>query len=111
VVQLLICELTDEFEFRTQGRKQPPDGEKDLIFPNPFRDRVNIQFIPATSERAVVSIFNITGALVETLLDGMVEEGQEYKLEFVPGQNNNQVLIYRITVGDHTQTGRIMQQR
>jgi uncharacterized ubiquitin-like protein YukD len=85
--------------------------KKIAIFPNPFRERVNIQFIPATSERAVVSIYNITGSLVETLYDGLVEEGQEYKLQFVPAQNNSQVLFYRITIGNKTETGRIIQQR
>jgi hypothetical protein len=102
-------DLGDDFDLKEENNLLME--KKISVYPNPFRERVNIQFIPASSERAVVSIYSITGALVETLMDGMVEEGQEYKLQFVPNRNNNQVLFYRITIGDQTQTGRIIQQR
>jgi hypothetical protein len=103
--------VDDEINFVLKDENNLLMEKKISVYPNPFRERVNIQFIPATDERAVVSIYSITGALVETLFDGWVNEGEMYKLQFVPSQNNNQVLFYRIAIGNQIQSGRIIQQK
>ena len=67
-------------------------------FPNPFTERLNIEFSNATDTQATLEIYSITGAKLETLFNGPVEGGVLYKVEYVPNLVSSQMVLYKLTM-------------
>ena len=77
-------------------------------YPNPFTERLNIEFSSATDTQAKLEIYSITGAKLETLFDGPVEAGVVYFAEYVPHLGSSQMVFYHLTMDDKTQVGKVI---
>lgn len=84
-------------------------------YPNPFADHTAIHFQLAKPGPVTVTIYNMAGQVVRTLLDDQRDAGQ-YSLNW-DGTNalgesvNSGVYFYRLTTGDHTETQRMVLMR
>ncbi|MDD2306013.1 MAG: hypothetical protein PHP53_15030, partial [Prolixibacteraceae bacterium] len=77
-------------------------------FPNPFTERLNIEFSSANDTQAILEIYSITGAKLETLFNGPVEGGVLYKVEYVPNLVSSQMVLYKLTMDGKTQVGKMI---
>jgi hypothetical protein len=77
-------------------------------FPNPFKDRVTIQFTSPVSGKAVVEIFDMTGRRLEMINKGQVIAGRVNTVDYtVPATNRNSI-IYKVTVDKFSVNGRLI---
>jgi len=78
-------------------------------FPNPFKSITTV-IIETTkaSDRLVVEIFTIEGALVKTLHDNGAKANTSYKMPFDGTGLPFGLYMYRITNGDSIKTGKII---
>jgi hypothetical protein len=77
-------------------------------YPNPFTDRLTIEFSPVIDTQAKLEIFSITGAKLETLFEGPVNAGVLYKYEYQPRLVSSQIVLYHLTLDGKIQVGKIM---
>jgi hypothetical protein len=78
------------------------------VYPNPFSDKLNFEFVSGVNARAVLEIYNITGQSVTRLLDRNVEEGVMNRVEYSPANINSGVYIYKLTIDGNTSVGRVI---
>ena len=79
-------------------------------YPNPFTDRLNIEFSSANDTQAKLEIYSITGSKLETLFDAPVNGGVMYKVEYLPNLVSSQMVLYHLTMDGKTQVGKIVYQ-
>ena len=68
-------------------------------YPNPFNPATTIEFGITERARVTISVFNITGELVTTLVNGTEFESGNYKIAFDASQLASGTYIYRINNG------------
>lgn len=71
-------------------------------YPNPFNDKLNIEFSLPEDSRAKLEIFNVAGQVIATLFDGEVKANEEYKFEFTPNGISRGVIFYRLQTETQT---------
>jgi hypothetical protein len=78
-------------------------------YPNPFNPTITIQFnIPVESLRATsLQIFNITGRLVETLVDGNLQAG-EHEIVWKAGSQPSGVYFVRLQNGEFVENQKVV---
>ncbi len=79
-------------------------------YPNPFTERLNIEFSSATDTQAKLEIYSITGAKLTNLFDAQVNGGELYKVEYVPNLVSSQMVFYHLTMNGKTQVGKVVYQ-
>ncbi|MDP2890980.1 MAG: Ig-like domain repeat protein, partial [Bacteroidota bacterium] len=77
-------------------------------YPNPFTERLNIEFSSATDTQAKLEIYSITGAKLETLFNGPVYGGLLYNFEYLPRLVSSQMVLYHLTIDGKTQVGKVI---
>nr|WP_321486153.1 T9SS type A sorting domain-containing protein [uncultured Draconibacterium sp.] len=88
---------------------EPTLQESELnVFPNPFDEVVNFEFVPAVSGHAVLEIHNMLGQRVVRLLNRPVEAGELQRVEFRPNSEISGVYLYRLDIDGNTQIGKII---
>jgi hypothetical protein len=65
-------------------------------YPNPFNPSTEIKFSVETAGRTVLRVYNILGAEVATLFDGMAEPGQYYRLKLDGSRMASGIYFYRL---------------
>ncbi|HXH18235.1 MAG TPA: hypothetical protein VNJ07_04040, partial [Chitinophagales bacterium] len=65
-------------------------------YPNPFSDRLNIEFALAEDSRVKLEIFSVTGQKLAVLFEGDVKANELKKLEYSPVSASGGVIIYRL---------------
>ncbi len=78
------------------------------VYPNPFTERLNIEFSSATDTHAILEIYSITGAKLETLFNGPVEKAVVYFTEYRPRLLSSQMVLYHLTIDGKTQVGKVI---
>ncbi|HLN72342.1 MAG TPA: MBG domain-containing protein, partial [Prolixibacteraceae bacterium] len=78
------------------------------VYPNPFTEKLNIEFSYATDTRGKLEIYSVTGAKLQTLYDGPVTGGQLYNFEYLPRMVSSQVVFYHLTLDGKTQVGKVL---
>ena len=73
-------------------------------YPNPFYERTNIRFIAPEDSEAKLTVYDLSGRLVATLVDGTVEKGI-HEIEWAPVSMNNQLpasglFFARLVIGE-----------
>ena len=68
------------------------------IYPNPFTSRTNVQLVMPRSGQVTVKVYNVAGALVETLADGEYAAG-EHSLAFSAKQLPAGTYFVRASMG------------
>jgi hypothetical protein len=77
-------------------------------YPNPFTERLNIEFSSATDAQAKLEIYSITGAKLETLFNGPVFGGVLYNFEYLPRLASSQMVLYHLTIDGKTRVGKVI---
>ena len=80
-------------------------------YPNPFADRIFFDLQFTAGGIAVLEIFDARGAKLSTLLNEQVEEGRQYRLEYVPQNLAAGILYYRMVTNGQVFNGKINYQR
>ncbi|HAH22939.1 MAG TPA: hypothetical protein DCL77_04120, partial [Prolixibacteraceae bacterium] len=79
-------------------------------YPNPFTEKLNIEFASATDTQATLEIYSITGAKLATLFNGQVNKGQLYTFEYLPRLVSSQMVLYHLTINGETHVGKMVYQ-
>ncbi|MCK3686181.1 T9SS type A sorting domain-containing protein, partial [Maribellus sp. YY47] len=78
------------------------------VYPNPFSDQVNIEFVSPVSGHAVLEIHNITGQRVATLMDKYIEAGVEQKVKYRPESAASGIYLYKLNIDGNIKVGKII---
>lgn len=76
-------------------------------YPNPFNPKTTIQYSVAQQGHVTLKIFNLLGALVEVLIDGVQRSG-EYRVEFDGRSHPSGVYMYQLAVSGVTVTKKLI---
>jgi hypothetical protein len=79
-------------------------------YPNPFNPSTGIRFALKDRSTVRLSVFDVTGREIETLVDGAREAG-EYEVSFSPVNLSSGVYLYRLTAGDFVRTMKMVYTR
>ncbi|MCF6407303.1 hypothetical protein L3C95_30695, partial [Chitinophaga filiformis] len=78
------------------------------VFPNPYNDKVIFRFVAPTTGLTKLEVYNVLGQQIGQLNYGMVDKGTQHTIEYhVPSQFRD-VLLYRLNVGEHFKTGKVI---
>jgi hypothetical protein len=100
-----------EIDTRAVARvDETPDIETgDLkVYPNPFSNKLNFEFISAEDAYAVLEIFNISGQSIIRLLDQYVEGGVMNRIEYEPKEIVSGIYIYKLTLDKNVTVGKVI---
>jgi len=76
-------------------------------YPNPFAENTTINITGVTSTNAVVSVYDVTGQLVEVLYSGEMDANSIYKFDYAGDQAGGMYYVTLITAEGVTQTLRL----
>jgi len=76
-------------------------------YPNPFNPSTTIEFSIAKSEHVTLSIYNVLGELVETLINENLEAGK-YKINFSGNNLTSGMYIYRLETSSNAISKKMM---
>lgn len=76
-------------------------------YPNPFNPTTTLEFKLPQATRVVLAVYDVSGKLVATLVDGYREAGV-HKLTFDGSALTSGIYIYRITAGDFNASGKMI---
>jgi len=76
-------------------------------FPNPFNPTTVIRFSVAATHASLLQVFDITGRLVETLIDKDLNQG-EYTIQWNASSLSSGVYFVRLTSSMKTQTRKVL---
>lgn len=78
------------------------------IYPNPFRDEINIKLGNRYEGEVQILIFDISGKIVGELSETVIS-GSDLTVNFnTNGSLKNGTYFYKIVYGDHTKTGKLV---
>jgi hypothetical protein len=77
-------------------------------YPNPFTDKLSIEFSAVKDTKAILEIYNIAGSRLEVLFDGPVFSGDTYSFEYLPRLVSSQIVLYKLTMDGKSQVGKVM---
>ncbi|WP_167606812.1 T9SS type A sorting domain-containing protein, partial [Maribellus sediminis] len=78
------------------------------VYPNPFDEVVNIEFVSSVSGHAVLEIHNMVGQRVATLMDQFIEAGVENKVQFRPDSEVSGFYLYKLNIDGDIQIGKMI---
>jgi pimeloyl-ACP methyl ester carboxylesterase len=81
------------------------------VYPNPFSDKINFEFVSANDTHAVLEIYNLLGQSIVRLLDQQVEAGVMNRIEYAPNQIISGVYIYKLTLDGKITVGKVIYQK
>jgi len=76
-------------------------------YPNPFVDKIKIDFKVEETSHVTLQLFNSSGTSVGTLFNGVAEKGVQYNTEFTSSQPG--MFIYRLATSRGLVTGKVIQ--
>lgn len=76
-------------------------------YPNPFNPTTTIRFTLAKTSNVTLTVFNILGQKIATLLDGRMNAGAQ-AVQFDASRLSSGVYIYRLEAGDFRSTKKMM---
>jgi len=82
----------------------------DLNYPNPFTDETRIQFELPTDEFVTLTVFDMTGREVETLVSDQIRAGY-HSIRWAPRALASGVYMYRLTAGNYTESKKMILSR
>ena len=78
------------------------------VYPNPFTDRVQFEFVSPEPVNARIDVYDMTGRMVKTVFEGPVEGGVNYNAEFKPQSEISGFYLYRMTLGEAVYNGKLI---
>ena len=115
-----LDENSDNDEIREEFECEGPDGPavtsytriepKALAlfesYPNPFSDRTRISFMIPSATHVTLRVYDVTGSVVETLIDGEKASGL-YSVTWNATDTNNGIYFYRMVADGKVFTGKV----
>lgn len=90
-----------------EANEIPVSFELKGAFPNPFNPTTTIEFALPTTEMVSLSVYNINGQLVNTLVDGAMVAGN-HSVTFDASNLSSGVYLYTIEAGAFTATNKMV---
>ncbi|MFW6289351.1 MAG: choice-of-anchor tandem repeat GloVer-containing protein [Mariniphaga sp.] len=78
------------------------------VYPNPFSEKLFIEFVAHESANARIDLYDSSGRLVENIFNEQVQEGSFYKAEFAPHGEPAGLYIYRMRNGNSITHGKVV---
>jgi len=78
------------------------------VFPNPYNDKLIFRFVAPVTGHARLEVYNLLGQQIGQLNYGMVDKGTQHTIEYHVPAPFRDVLLYRINVGEHFRTGKVI---
>ncbi len=78
------------------------------VYPNPFSTKLNFEFVAANDAYVILEIYNLSGQLVERLMEQRVEGGVFNRIEYAPTEIISGVYIYRLTLDENVSVGKVI---
>jgi hypothetical protein len=78
------------------------------VYPNPFNEKLNFEFVSVNDAHAVLEIQNMLGQTVTRLLDQQVEGGVMNRVEYAPTNIITGVYIYKLVLDGQPSVGRVI---
>ncbi len=87
-----------------------PIGEiNDLkVYPNPFSQKLNFEFVSARNANAILEIYNLNGQLIAKLLDQPVQGGVLNRIEYTPNEIISGMYIYKLNLDGNISVGKVI---
>ncbi|MBK6283951.1 MAG: T9SS type A sorting domain-containing protein [Draconibacterium sp.] len=87
-----------------------PIGEANelKVYPNPFRQKLNFEFVSARNANAILEIYNLNGQLIAKLLDQQVQGGVMNRIEYVPNEIISGMYIYKLNLDGNISVGKVI---
>ena len=79
-----------------------------LVYPNPFTERLQFEFVSPKDANASIDIFDVTGRKVKNVFNNFIKGGVNYNAEFVPLSAVSDMYIYRMTLGESVYYGKVI---
>ena len=76
-------------------------------YPNPFTEKLYIEFSHNKNAHARLNIYSITGARLETLFDQSITGGEVNKVEYLPKLHSSQMVLYHLILDGKTYVGKV----
>jgi len=76
-------------------------------YPNPFKGQLSFRFVSPVSGNAKLEVFNASGQRLSVAFDGKVSAGVQNFVRYSPASTASGLLIYKLTVGDKSVTGKV----
>lgn len=77
-------------------------------YPNPFNPTTKISFDLSKESKIQLSVFDISGRLVQTIINNETYNAGSYSVQFNGSSLSSGVYFYRLTSGEFTQTKKMM---
>ncbi|HYV92900.1 MAG TPA: T9SS type A sorting domain-containing protein [Chitinophagales bacterium] len=100
-IETTLCIATGTDEVRANT----PNNDVS-IFPNPFSNSTTISFSLSQVQNVSLKIYDVTGRLVKTLIDGIFEEG-ENKIEWKATDENAGIYFLKMETESHSETMKV----
>jgi hypothetical protein len=81
------------------------------VWPNPFSDKVNFEFLSPKDAKARLDLYDIRGTIIQTLFNESVKGNQVYKVEYIPENSISGILLYRLTIDGQMINGKLIRKR
>jgi hypothetical protein len=92
----------------TMGDLEEEKDAKLSAYPNPFSEKLNLEFTLPENSRVKVELFDVTGKRVAHLFEGDAKGSEVYKIEYLPETRSNAILIYRLQTDQKTYFGKVI---
>ncbi len=110
VVVQTINVINKQWPFATKNDPTSTSTLMVQVAPNPFRDQSMIKFDAPEEGMASVEIFDLAGRSVAQIYNAPVSKGQEVRAIFTPVENGSGTYLYRVTLNDLQEHGRLIHQ-
>ncbi len=80
-------------------------------YPNPFHDRVKLEWTATATERVRLEIYDMRGNRMGVLYDGNVTKGQHYSCEWTASNCKDPFYYYRHTSSKNVTHGKLLCKR
>jgi hypothetical protein len=93
--------MSAAYHFTFSGVEEPQSNYSIQISPNPFTDHTNINYTLDKSESVLITVFDMTGRSIATLVNSQQSSGA-HQIAFYPGQysaNPAGVYLLKMSIG------------
>lgn len=101
--------LVDGFTFPLSTESEPIPHKFELFpaFPNPFNPKTTIQYNVQNSELISLKVLDISGRVVETLFEDIIESGN-HEIKWNAKRNPSGIYFVKLTSGQKSETQKIL---
>lgn len=108
----ILSKQTSEDLLEEELAQLPHNFQLNQNFPNPFNPSTTISYLLKKNSEAKLSVYNLKGQLVKTLVNQTVQQGKHSVLwdgtEEFGKQAASSVYFYKLETGDFSQTKKML---